>query len=119
MIYPACHSEKDRIITSIIQSLDAIDGGMKELDSLLKASNRPLPFVLLDAEAIIERIIVEYQVAGSVVQKGDVRGYLTRNQIESLNRELRRSLQHLIALSTCSAMLAQKVQEKLGTGDVC
>ncbi|MDI6718321.1 MAG: hypothetical protein QMD46_01735 [Methanomicrobiales archaeon] len=119
MIYPACHSEKDRIITSIIQSLDAIDGGMRELESLLAASGRPLPFVLLDAETAIERLIVTYQVAESVVQKGYARGYLTGNQIQSLNRELQRSAQRLIALSTCSAILAQKVQEKLGMVNVC
>jgi hypothetical protein len=114
MHYYPHQDEKQRHVSSIIVVLNDTDAQLKELNTLLASRNRVLSFLLQDATLLIEKFFYNCQIAEERIKQGYRKGYLTKKQVEDLNRQLTAAVRRMVEISRQSEPVAQILREKFG-----
>jgi methyl-accepting chemotaxis protein len=114
MHYYPHQDEKQRHVSSIIVILNDTDAQLKELNALLASRNRVFSFVLQDATLLIEKFFYNCQIAEQRIKQGYRKGYLTKKQVEDLNKQLNTAVRTMVEISRQSESVTQILREKFG-----
>ncbi|MDI6718562.1 MAG: hypothetical protein QMD46_02990 [Methanomicrobiales archaeon] len=108
MAYNAFESDTQRYVSLIIRILNDVDDDLQHLKDLMSGGGRIPQFVLFDATKILEKSFYNCQVVGETLRQGYSKRYLTRQQVDSLNRQLQDAVRKM-AEYTDAVALFQRV----------
>jgi hypothetical protein len=106
--------EKQRTLAAIIDVLNNIDVELRELERISSSPVRVAPFLTSDVMVLVEKFFFHCQIAEDKMKEGYTRRYVTKSQIDDLNRQLRQSVSRMRDLSARSSLVAQVLREKFG-----
>ncbi len=98
--------------SAIIGVINDVDAQVKELEVMVKGFARH-GFTPQDATAVADRFFYTAQVAEERMKDPRIRQYLTAEQLEQLNAQLKEAVARMILLSQSSESLRHAVDEKV------
>ena len=107
-------AEQQRTLNSIHHIIKSTESQLKDLEETLASQDRAFPLVLQDANRIIEQFTLMHKLAEDKIRQGERRGYLTRQQVDELHRELNAAVARMAEVSRYSEVLTQILREKFG-----
>lgn len=99
--------EREKALASIIESLNDIEGQLKNLETALGVGAKRGAVSQFDAYNILEQFFLNCQVAEDRIKLAIKKDYITDTQLAALNKEIGEAVQRMIGASKQSSLVTQ------------